>query len=392
MSGEAVADEILIGYLVESTLGVIPTSAIQEVRITGETLKSDITKSESNEIRSDRNVDDIYATAEQAVGGTQHLLSYGNTDQQKENALASSFSAPYNYSALTISIDETAGVLTLNDASGGFLPSNLLVGSYFRFQTVGALNPLVVFARVVSVDVNNIVFTTKSTIVDEIAGTAVTIDHNGVMRDGKEKKSLTFEKEFTDVAKFFNSVGMVASTYTLEIGNGAPVTEVFEYLGLRQRGAVATVGTGSNLPAPTNLVMVAGQHTKNIDINGADLCFSSVNLTVDNSVQGRPQVNDIVACSFAERKRKVSGSFGTYFKDLDFYNLYQSNGSFGITLPVIDALGQGYLFSVPDCKLENDGDILATASDSDVTPSFDFKGVALDKDYVVQITRFAQLP
>ena len=81
-----------LSYVKETTFGTIPASALTNLRITGESFGHTIDNTQSNEIRSDRQVVALVQTDAQAMGGYEFELSYGSPpDDMLEGALMGCF-------------------------------------------------------------------------------------------------------------------------------------------------------------------------------------------------------------------------------------------------------------------------------------------------------------
>ena len=109
-----------LAYIAESTWGTQVTgSALQLLRITGESLKQESSMSESGEIRSDRQVSDIRRTRIQASGGFNFELSYGTYDDFLAAALqAAAWGTAETVTASTISFAASGN--TISDSGSGF--------------------------------------------------------------------------------------------------------------------------------------------------------------------------------------------------------------------------------------------------------------------------------
>lgn len=70
-----------LAYVAESTYGTTPaTPTLKNVRFTGEALNANFSTVQSNEIRADRNVQDLTRVAQSAGGSVDFELSYGSFD------------------------------------------------------------------------------------------------------------------------------------------------------------------------------------------------------------------------------------------------------------------------------------------------------------------------
>jgi len=67
-------------YLEETVWGITPAAALNAVRFTGESLNFSIENTQSNEIRSDRQITDLIQTDAEPGGDINFELSYGAFD------------------------------------------------------------------------------------------------------------------------------------------------------------------------------------------------------------------------------------------------------------------------------------------------------------------------
>ena len=82
-----------IAVVAESTFGVTPTNGMTFTRFTGESLAFNIDNTQSNEIRADRNVQDIIRTNASVAGDLNFELSYGTYDTLLEGLMMSTYSS-----------------------------------------------------------------------------------------------------------------------------------------------------------------------------------------------------------------------------------------------------------------------------------------------------------
>lgn len=86
------ASQTRLGYIPEVTWGVTPaTPAFKLFRYTSESLQHNLETGRSQEIRSDRNVTELHPLGEQAGGGLNFELIYGNCDDFLESLFYSTW-------------------------------------------------------------------------------------------------------------------------------------------------------------------------------------------------------------------------------------------------------------------------------------------------------------
>lgn len=82
-----------LAYVEESTWGTTPSSALQTLRITGESLGNQESSTESAEVLSDRQLRDVIRTGEFSQGDINGELSAGTLDTLLEGVLAGAWSS-----------------------------------------------------------------------------------------------------------------------------------------------------------------------------------------------------------------------------------------------------------------------------------------------------------
>ncbi len=83
------ANQVRTSYAKESTYGTAPTGSYQIVRVTGESIRMDTGTTQSNEIRSDRQIADIVRNSFVGAGDFNIELPYGAHDDLFEYTLYS---------------------------------------------------------------------------------------------------------------------------------------------------------------------------------------------------------------------------------------------------------------------------------------------------------------
>lgn len=92
-------------YLKETVWGTTPAAAMKTLRVTGESINDVTATTESQEIRSDRQLADIIRVGKSAAGDVNFELSYGTLDEFLEAALCSTWQTDQGLAGAEIGTD-----------------------------------------------------------------------------------------------------------------------------------------------------------------------------------------------------------------------------------------------------------------------------------------------
>jgi hypothetical protein len=95
------SSDVIVRYGEEVTWNTVPAIAFQEIRLTGESLSEQKTRTRPEEIKADGFVSHALTTQVQASGGINFALSYGTYDDMLSSLLNSSFSSSLVTATLT---------------------------------------------------------------------------------------------------------------------------------------------------------------------------------------------------------------------------------------------------------------------------------------------------
>ncbi len=369
--------------MIETAWGVVPTTALKELRNTGESLKGKFGTTKSGEISSDRQISDLILIDASAEGGFNYEMSYGSFDDLLEGALYNSWSAPVTITALTISAAATDD--SFNDSGSGF--PVVVPGQWIKVAgfTTAANNG---FFRVVSRTTAKIVI--EGALVDEAAGASVTIKSGGMLRNGTTTKSFVLEKKFADITQFLSYTGMMVGDYSLDFEAGAVLKGAFGFQGKSVTPAQATVGTGAAVAASTTGIMNAVNNILGIR-RGATAWtakISKLGLALKNNLRAQKAVGSLGAVGVGSGRCEVTGSLSVYFEDASFYTDYVQNNAFLLSFRAQDNAGNAYVFTLPKVKL-TDANIVAGGPDADVMVEGSYQALKDPTTLItVQIDRF----
>jgi len=232
--------------ITESSWGVPPASAMQEINLRSISLKRAVTRKTPDIIRGDRRRFRERPLSKHGTLSIPSYLQYGNLLIMRQAFFNGVLSSTVTVTGATISF--TSGTKTIADSANGlagFAKGDII----FISGAVGALNNGA-HGKIVSVTAGSIVV--ESALTTEAAGASVTLTTTRLL-DGTTLASLAFEYEYTDMtttlrgAKGFRVGGM-----NLSWKNEDFVEETYELLGKTPETTAATYGTGAPTAAKTS--------------------------------------------------------------------------------------------------------------------------------------------
>lgn len=347
----------IVRYVEETSWGSTPSSALTELRFTGESLKFNISTVQSEEIRDDRQITDLITTKQEAGGGINGEFSYQAYDAFLEGAMYNDW-VDTNYSSTSISIT-TGNVINLPGGHG----QTFYVGQSIKMDGWSTTADNGIFT--VSAKTTN-TLTTSETLTNDAGGESVTITSH-VLVNSTTRKSYTIEKEFTDLTKFIAFTGMVLASMALSIQSQNKITCSFSFLGKLAATGTSTVGTGSPTAAPTAEIMNAGDNVGSITSSGSTVALiKSLTLDLNNNLRGKPEIGTIGNGEIGSGRCAVTGALSMYFADFALYTDYinSDSSSLSFRLNDTDSLGT-YIINLPKIKFTK-ADIVAGGPDQDV--------------------------
>lgn len=345
--------QVVVRYMPEVTWGTIPSTALKELRLTGESLKLDKQLTQSEEIRSDRQITDVITTKVEPMGGTNHELSYAALDDFIEAALYGTWTVT-NYSSTSISV--SSNVITLPGGHG----QTFYVGQKIKMAgwSTSANNGVFTITAVAT----NTLTTTGLT--DDAGGESVTITSR-VLRNSTTRKSFVIEKEFNDITKFLVYTGMVISSMSMSIQAQNKITASFNFLGETSQTGTSTVGTGAPTAASTNDIMNAGDHVGSMLENGSAIAMvKGLTIDLNNNLRGKPAVGVVGNAEIGSGRCAITGDVSMYFENFTIYDKYINSTSSSMRITLSDSNGS-YDIYFPKIKYTK-GEIVAGGPDQDV--------------------------
>lgn len=383
----AQANVVALKYVLETVPGTTPASAMKLLNKTSVDIDGTVGTTTSTTIRSDRAISDLVRTSGMSDGTFGFETRFSEYNDFIAAALGGAWSTPVNMSASTISADDTDN--SFNDSATGFSTANLLPGMWIRVGgfTTAANNGLF---KVVSVTTAKVVVS-GGTLVTEAAGDTVTVKGSSV-RNGILKPTYSIERQFTDVAQFAVSRGMVVSTMNIAATSQAILTGTFGFSGRDTEWAGTTFATGADIAASTNSIMSSTANVGEVFIDGApatSICFSSITLDTNNNTRsinciGNLYPSDINLGSF-------NGTLATqcYFSDRTLLDKYLNGTAVSFSYSFTDDAGNTIVFDFPYMKF-SDGGVRGISLNSDVM--LDLTATALQSPTLGYMMQVSSIP
>lgn len=352
----AKANRAYVASVEEVTWGVTPaTPTLDKINFTDDSLNYEIESTTPDTIRDDRMVSDVILTSAGSTGGYEFEFQAIASGPDDEHLLAALWAE--DWLGDDTEIDATGCIITASSRTLDLTP------------VVAVLTPLVIGQKLIiagSAQGNDGVYTVESiTSVDVyVVVEAFTGDETFVsgqiwgtkyIRNGVFQHSFTLERGHADVSEYFLFTGMVVNEFSLNFQAGEVVTGGYTFVGKDTVVTQTPNGTVYN-DAPTTPIMSAGFNVKNVKLNNLaieDCLLMSLELNINNNVEGKLAVGNFGFCSTAEGEFEVSGAISLYFNDSTMYQRFITNEAFSLSFELSDG-DNVYIFTMPRMKLSTD--------------------------------------
>ena len=377
-----------IRYIEEANWGELPSSgAMQNVRDTGDSLTFGITSTQSNEIRSDRQVTDLILTGAEAGGDIEMEFSAGNADAFMESAMYNEWEDVLIEAATDIGCTAPHSIVS---STTDFVAAGLKEGMFFHCSGFSEINNGEGFiSRVQTVSANEI--TIAETVPDIPEGQEITINASRLV-NGIKEKSFSIERELQDVGKFFLFSGMVANQWTFNAAANSVITETFSFIGKNSEFGNATFSPETPLEAPSEPVMNAVTDVVKIYLGGttSDIISRSLDFTVNNNVRGLEAISYLGSADLAEGDFVCTGSLEAYFQTGELYEKFLASEEISLELR-FKRNGCWYYFTWPRVKISTD-EVTVPGRNDDVMETIEWQALYdADAGFTMMISRMYDL-
>jgi len=376
-------------YIEESTYGETPVVGDQvALRMTGESLAYDITREESKEINSTRQVSGSAQTAASLAGGINIELSYREYDPFFEALFSSTFTS-FGTDGVKSAVALTFAGQVVTAPAATF--TGLSEGQWISLTGIAPTTDNTGFYRIATWTSDTEITLDAATPLADAIGADYSISHSELAVGVEALRSFSIERQLTDVSQFFTNRGMAMTKLDLSFDTGAIVGGSFNCLGKDTVRASATAmpGTTVDSQAYGMINAVSGIGHILVDNTTALLGTSvkSMNVSIDGKARGLTAIGTLGNIGVATGTFTIGGTLELYLEDGDVYDKAISDTYVSIQFPVYDTAGNGYVFVFDNCKL-GVPQITAGAKDQDVMMSVTFAAEAPSgSDKMVKIYR-----
>lgn len=412
-------NRVALGLVEESTWGTWPGGSLEEVRYTSESFGMQQDTTQSEEVRSDRQVPDIIRTGISAEGGYNGEFSYGVTSFEKmlKGLLGASqdFSSPPSALEGEIQAQSSDNTFRSDSTGAGVDFSSISQGDWVRASgfTNDANNG---YFQVTSVDTStasdHAITVVGATLVDEAAAAGRSIQGSSVMRNGTTKHSFSLEKQFLDLN---SGSGLAARVLGYRVGglqmNLTPQSVATYQFSGQGKQVADTAGTDLSdtnntldfttlatlTDAAANDVMNTVDGIGQLIINRDDP-FDTVTV---QQLSANPQTAlrqqqalgaGIGPAGIGIGQFSISGSLTAYFEDRTLLQEYLLFRETDLAVVVKDGEGNSYLFDFPAIKFGGDGVPKGQGTDQDAIIELDMQAKRSQRDgldYMFGVSKFS---
>lgn len=337
-----------------------------DVSYTGESLKFDTTFVQSKILRSDRQVSGNTPTGASAAGGVNLEHRYAGLDPFIRSVVGDDF-LPFGTSGVG------AAVTTLNFTATTIVPdvagttvnafSTLRKGQWFSIlPPAGATTAVKDYLKRRAFRVSPTVAPTNLLITLDAATPLSTAILGATMSAGRVSSafltngirlwSFSLEVAHEDVSVWRLYTGMVPSKLSWKLVDSDLVTGSIEFVGQAMALPTAT-SMGTSVAAPAYQSANATRGVFDIFENGASITASTyvktMDISIDGSVRAQSAVGFFGTARVAPGTFKAGGTLEVYLADKAMYQRFLDNTKAGITLPILDEDGNGYIYHFSRC-------------------------------------------
>jgi len=366
----------------ESTFNEVPSSpTMLELQNTGEGFGFKPKTETSQTIRADRQTPDLVLVGGNIEGDFKFELGYGQYEDLMEHALMSDFTNPVNLSGTDVAAVADDG----GSGDSAITTSALDFTAFVKGQWI-LIGGFANIANNITLQIKTVT-TTKITffgakLADESASNTITIDNEGTLSNGVTKKSMLFEKQFTDNNLFQNFRGNRIGGMTLDFSVEKIVTGSFKLMGCVASQITTSTIAGGVTPASALEVMNSAVDFKSIEIDNvaATSTLLSIKSEIDNGLRGQSGLGILGNAGIGCGRIQVTGDLEVYLDPaaaIAFYNAGITNTAFKVSYKVEDSSGRAYIFTFYKVKLSDFG-ANADSIDKDVPIKDSYEAVMDD--------------
>lgn len=368
------ANRVKVGYNKEVTWATTPAAALKTVRLVSESLRQEQQITQSNELRSDRQVSSFKRLGLNAAGDIAFEISYGAHDDFLQGALQSAdwgATAPAETAGITqTDISSASSDNSISRVAGSWVSDGFRLFGWVRISgfTSGGPNGIAKISAITAAKLT----LTHITVVTDAAGESVTVKQLSEITNGTTFQSFSIEREYQDLTTTLAAFrGMSIDNFSLSIVAAQLITGGFGFLGKNETSETATIGTGGDVEAPTNDVLNAVDDVFAVLEAGAATQITQCAFAVANNLRQRLAVSNLGPISLGSGTIGVTGTLQAYFSTATLFDKFLNQTDTTLAINTKDAAGNQYVFDFPRVRLTS-GQRVAGGINTDIIADFGF--------------------
>lgn len=382
-------------FVVESTYGTSPSSNLQILRLTGDSLKQDTQTASSAEIRSDRQIPDVIRTSVSASGDLNFEFSASTLDSFMQYALMSAgWSSVVELTATTLSASAVDN--SFNDSANGF--GSIVAGQWIFVE--GFANAANNGWFKVHTKTNGKLIVGGNTLSTESAGVSVHIQMGAQIVNGTTLKSFSLERKYDDLSNIYATyAGCCVNSFNLAVSAESIITGSLGILAKSETSRTSSFGSGYTA-AGSNPVMNAVDNLDLVllDLPGSGLgtgassrvSINSLSFALQNNLRNRMVVGSVGPVSIGTGACNVTGTLQMYFADSTAIDKYLSFNSCNLAFVMNDG-ANSYLVDFPQIKFTS-GQRVAGGQNQDCIVDLGFTAYRhATQDCTIRIAKFSSV-
>lgn len=376
----ASSSAVVVRAIKENVFGQIPVAGDPtELRITGETLKFNITKESSQEINMTRAVSSVIPVTANSSGGITSEVYANGLDALLESVLQGlwvNMGASGETGNVTASF--AAGTITAGVApTGNDAFTRLQPGQWFRVKGAGTNADAILRVHPTTVPTSTVITLDPNTPAQVSAGEVFAIQ-SARLTHGINQTSWTLERENVDIGVFTAYRGMTPSSFSMEIASGSLSSISFEFMGKNGFESDTTLLPGTTIPSPAAEIHsgVSGATTA-VWENGVpitDTYVKSVTIDFNNTLRSQEAIGHLGAVGIGSGTIECTITVQVYFANKTLFEKFRRNINSSFIFSSTDDEGNGYILTLPKVNVT---DFTSNASAKDQDQMLDLTCTAL---------------
>ena len=363
----AIADQVKLAYVVETSYAAGMGGAFQELRYVSEDFGQDTSTKRSAEIRSDRQTENVIRTSIGATGTLNAELSLNTFNDFILSAVCDT--------AWSTALTETSSAIYFTAPSTinhqGSFAQTYVAGQWIKVSGA-ASNANNGYFKIASV-ASGALTLDQTTIVTAAATPSITLTQGAYVEDGVTSRSYNIERTYGDLSSELALYkGMGVDTWDVSVSAENEVTTSFGFIGASENSETSS-SAGSFVAATTTKPLNAIDDVSQIQETSAytDSSATEFSFSLANGLRSRMQIGSLGPVSLGEGKIAVSGSMTSYYATKTIMDKYLNFTSSSLAI-VFDDGTNGLVVEFPQIQFTN-GRRVAGGENTDIVAAMDFE-------------------